>query len=223
MGSAQTRKVLARHGVPAEMYGVKIGDLKPIAKKLKGNQSLACDLYATGNYDAMYLAGLVADGTLMTKRQLQSWAKGATCGMISDYAVPSVVCESTHAHDLAVKWIDSGRSLIASCGWCTLSGIVALTPDEELDLSELKSLLDRIVNDIDDAADPVRYAMNRFVIAVGTYVKPLLKQAKQTAKALGKVDVEMGETSCQVPLASAAIIKVEKKGRVGKKRRTLKC
>jgi len=54
-GSAQTRKVLARHGVPEQMFGVKIGDLKPIAKKIKGRQALACELYAAGNYDAMYL------------------------------------------------------------------------------------------------------------------------------------------------------------------------
>ena len=65
--------------------------------------------------------------------------------------------------------------------------------------------------------------MNGFVIAVGTYVKPLLKQAKATAKKIGKVDVQMGETSCKVPLATEYIAKVEKMGRVGKKRKTMKC
>lgn len=222
-GTAQTRKVLARHGMPAEMFGVKIGDLKPIAKQIKGKQDLACELYETGNYDAMYLAGMVANGALMTKKQLQSWAKSANCGMIAEYAVPGVVCESPHAHVLAVQWINARKPMTASCGWCTYSGIVATQPDDELDLSEIRELLARIANDIDSAADRVRYTMNGFVIAVGSYVKPLLKVARQTAKTIGQVEVDMGETACQVPHAFEYIRKVETAGRVGKKRKTLKC
>ena len=60
-GSEQTRKTYRRHGAPEDMFGVKIGDLKVIAKKIKGQQALACELYDTDNIDAMYLAGIVAD------------------------------------------------------------------------------------------------------------------------------------------------------------------
>ena len=65
--------------------------------------------------------------------------------------------------------------------------------------------------------------MNGFVIAVGGGVKPLSKRAKAVAKKLGKVDVQMGGTSCKVPLALEMITKIEKMGRVGKKRKTIKC
>jgi hypothetical protein len=65
--------------------------------------------------------------------------------------------------------------------------------------------------------------MNGFVISVGTYVKPLLKHAKAVAKKIGAVEVDMGDTACRVPLATAYIAKVEKMGRVGKKRKTMKC
>ena len=64
---------------------------------------------------------------------------------------------------------------------------------------------------------------NGFVIAVGTYVKPLSKKAKSIARRLGKVEVELGGTSCKVPLATEAISKAEKAGRAGKKRKTIKC
>ncbi|MGA2511954.1 MAG: DNA alkylation repair protein, partial [Candidatus Acidiferrales bacterium] len=61
-GSERTRKTYARHGMPADRtFGVSIADLKVIAKMIKGQQALACELYETGNVDAMYLAGLVAD------------------------------------------------------------------------------------------------------------------------------------------------------------------
>ncbi len=62
-----------------------------------------------------------------------------------------------------------------------------------------------------------------FVIAVGTYVKPLLKKAKAVAKTIGTVSADMGDTACKVPLASAYIEKVETAGRIGKKRKTIKC
>ncbi len=222
-GSEQTRKTYRRHGAPEAMFGVKIGDLKVIAKKIKGQQSLACELYDTGNIDAMYLAGIVADGSQMTKRQLQSWVKGANWHMLSEYTVPGVATESPHARELALKWIDSNKKSIACSGWCTYAGIVAVTPDDDLDLKEIKELVNRVVKQIHTAPNRVRYPMNGFIIAVGSYVKPLLKQAKAAAKKTSKVSVDMGDTSCKVPDALPYIEKVEAAGRVGKKRKTIKC
>jgi 3-methyladenine DNA glycosylase AlkD len=222
-GDAQTRKTYARHGAPPDMLGVKIGDLKVIAKKIKGNQALACELYETGNPDAMYLAGMVADGSKMPKKQLEGWANGATWHMLSEYTVPGVASESEHARELALKWIRSKKESIASGGWCTYAGLVATRPDEELDLAEIQGLLDQIVKEIHTAPNHVRYTMNSFVIAVAAYVKPLLKRAKEAAKAIGTVAVDMGDTSCKVPQGLAYIEKIEAMGRVGKKRKTMKC
>ncbi len=223
LGSEQTRKIYARHGIDGDVYGVKVGDLKKVAKKIKGNQELACELYDTGNHDAMYLAGIVADGSKMTKQQLESWAKASKNSWHCDYTVPGVATESKHTHSLALKWMKSRKEPIACAGWNTYVGLIATRADDELDLDEIKSLLNQIVDTIDDAPNGVRYVMNGFVIAVGTYVKPLLRQAKSTAKKIGKVEVDMGDTSCKVPLATEYIAKVESMGRVGKKRKTIKC
>lgn len=222
-GSEQTRKTFRRHGAPEEMFGVKVGDLKPIAKRIKGQQQLACELYDTGNSDAMYLAGLVVDGAQMARRQLNDWAKKASWYMISEYTVPGVAAESEYARDLALKWMNAKKESVAACGWCTYVGILATRADDELDLDEIKRLLKRAERDIAAAPNRVRYCMNDFIIAVGTYVKPLLAQAKATAKKVGKVEVDMGETACKVPLAAEYIAKVEKMGRVGRKRKTMKC
>jgi hypothetical protein len=83
--------------------------------------------------------------------------------------------------------------------------------------------MEGIPKQIDSQGDRIRYCMNGFVICVGTYVKPLLKQAKATAKKLGKVEVNMGDTACRVPVASEMIQKVESMDRVGKKRKSAKC
>jgi len=55
------------------------------------------------------------------------------------------------------------------------------------------------------------------------YVHPLLKQAKAAARQIGVVSVNMGETACKVPLATADIEKAEKTGKLGHKRKTIRC
>lgn len=222
-GNPERQKLFKKHGAGDRLFGVSVADMKVIAKTIKGEQDLAYELYDTGNYDAMYLAGMVADGKQMTKRQLQSWARAADWSMISEYTVPRVASESKHARDLAMKWIDSKKEHVASCGWNTYAGIVTTTPDDQLDLAEIKALLKRIESEIDASANRVRYTMNGFVIAVGGYVTPLTKQAKATAKKLGKVSVDMHGTSCKVPLALEYIEKMEASGRQGKKRKTIRC
>lgn len=222
-GSEQTRKIFKKHGAGDNMYGVKVADMKVIAKTIKGEHDLACELFDTGNYDAMYLAGMVADGKKMNKTQLNGWAKNAGWQMISEYTVPWVASESPHGRDVAMKWMDAKKEHVAAAGWNTYSGLLATIDDDDLDLKEVKALLKRVEKEIDGAAGRVRYCMNGFVIAVGSYVTSLAKEAKATAKKLGKVEVDMGGTACKVPLATDYIAKIEKMGRVGKKRKTIRC
>jgi 3-methyladenine DNA glycosylase AlkD len=224
MASEQTRKTFIRQGVPEDrLIGVKVGDMKKLLKQIKGDQPLAMKIYATGNFDAMYLAGLAADGSKMTRKQLETWARQAEFSMISEYTIPGVAAESEYAVSLANKWIESRKEHIAASGWATWAAIVATQPDENLDLDRIETLVDRVIEEVHTAPNRVRYTMNGFVISVGGYVKPLLSQAKAAAKRIGKVDVNMGDTACKVPLATEYIAKIEDKGRVGKKRATVKC
>ena len=223
LGTEQTRKTFARHGAPDGFFGVKVADLKTVAKKIKGEQDLAMELYDTGNGDAQYLAGMVADGTKMNKTQLENWAKKSSWHMVGEYTVPWVASENPNGRALAMKWIKSKKENIASSGWNTYSALLAILPDDELDLDEIKTLLKTIETEVNKSGERVKYCMNGFVIAVGTYVKSLLKQAKATAKKIGHVEVNMGDTACKVPNALPYIEKIEGMGRVGKKRKTVRC
>jgi 3-methyladenine DNA glycosylase AlkD len=221
--SPSTKKTLLRHGAVEPIFGVKIGDMKPMLKKLKGQQELAMDLYATKNSDAMYLAGLIADGSKMTRKQLEQWAKDATWHMIAGYTVPWVASEHPQAVAIAMKWIDSKKELIANAGWGTLSSVVAIIPDEDLPIDTLTELLDRVATNIKTAPDRIRYAMNYFIICVGTYVLPLASKAMATAKKMGVVEVDMGDTDCKVPDAASYIIKSRRGQKVAPKRKTTRC
>lgn len=222
-GSASTKKTLIRHGAVEPLFGVRIGDLKPLVKQLKGQQDLALQLYATGNSDAMYLAGLIADGTQMTRKQLDQWASGATWQMISGSCVAWVAAEHPEGFAAASKWIASPKELVAIAGWSTLAAIAATVPDEKLPLKKFDALLDLCAKTIKAVPDHVRYAMNSFIISCGAYIQPLGEKAVTTARRIGAVDVDMGDTACQVPDAESYILKSRRGLPIAPKRRSLRC
>lgn len=222
-GSESIKKIFLNHGATEPMYGVKIADLKVIQKKVKKDHGLAMALFETGNYDAMYLAGLIADESKMSKKDIQQWAERSHSSGISEYTVSWVAAESEYGWELGMKWIDSPKENIASAGWNTLSGVMAMKPDNELDIATIKELLQRIIKEIHSAPNRVRYTMNGFVIGVGACIKELTKEAIETSKKIGDVYVDMEGTACKVPAAVEYIKKMEAKGYIGKKKKTVKC
>lgn len=223
LGNEATKKTLMRHGAREPFFGVRVGDLKALVKKIKTDHALALELYDTGNSDAMYLAGLVADPMAFTKPQLKKWAKGAYWYMLSGFTVPWCASESKFGRELALEWIDSDSEQITNAGWCTYASLLAVKPDGELNLKEVEGLMARAKREIGGAPNRVRYAMNNFVICAGCYVEPLLAKAKAVAKVLGEVEVDMGDTACKVPVALEYIEKLERAGRVGTKRKRAAC
>jgi 3-methyladenine DNA glycosylase AlkD len=222
-GESYKKLLMKNYGVKEPCFGVKIGDMKKIQKRIKKNYQLALDLYDTGNYDAMYFAGLIADDSRMTQDDLQTWVEKADVAALAGATVAWVAAGSPHGWEMALKWIESPKSHIAEAGWCTLSCLVSLKDDAELDLPKLKELAARVQKTIHQAPDTARYAMNGFIIAVASHVEPLTKLALDTAEKIGEVKVDMGNTACQVPFAPDYIRKVEKRGEIGKKRKSVKC
>lgn len=223
LGSESTKRVLKKHGAKEPFFGVKIMDLKPLAKQLKGRQELALELYATGNGDAQYLAGMIADGRKMSAGELQVWSETASWDMISGTIVPWVASEHPEGVALAEKWIGSPNEQTARAGWNTLGAILATVPDDRLPMARFDKLLDRVVHTMNKAPDGVRYTMNNFVINCGTYLAPLGDKAIATACSVGRVDVDMGDTACKVPDAETYILKSRRGAAVASKRKTVRC
>jgi 3-methyladenine DNA glycosylase AlkD len=222
LGASSYKKVLLNHGIKEPVLGVKIEELKRIQKRVKKDHLLALGLFDTGIYDAQYLAGLIADETKMTKKDLRHWLATGNCTALCGSIVAQVAAESDHGRELALEWIESKDENTAQTGWQTLASFVAITDDAELDLPELERLVRRVGKTIHAQPNHVRYAMNGFLIAVGSYVRTLTDLALRTADAVGPVTVDMGNTACQVPLASAYIEKVAKRGAIGKKRKSVR-
>ncbi|GAA4464963.1 DNA alkylation repair protein [Nemorincola caseinilytica] len=223
MGEASYKNVMLKHGVKEPFYGVKIEEMKKIAKQVKNGHDIALKLYDSGIYDAMYLAGLMAEPQKMTRPQLQKWAQKANAPILREYTAPWVAAESPYGLEKALEWIASGNEHLSTTGWATLSSVVTITQDKDLDMQLLKDLLKKVAATIHASGNREKLAMNGFVMAVGIHVKELNELAKQTAREIGKVKADMGDTACKIPVALEYIEKAEGKNAIGKKKRSARC
>lgn len=223
VGDETIRRILRKHGAQEPCFGVRIENLKFILKQSQASHDLAMKLFASGNFDAMYLAGLMMDGATMSREELQAWCQTNYGSSISSYTVPWCAAESRFGFELALEWIESDREFVAVSGWNTLGSILLITEDAQLDITSYRTLLQGLPSRIRTAQNRVKEAMNGYVIAAGSAVTALTADALVVADQLGRVVVDVGDTACKIPDARASIEKVQLKGRIGHKKKTAKC
>ena len=101
LGKERTKKMYLSNGAVEPLFGVTTGSMKPMRKAIKIDQDLAEELYASGNYDAMYFAGVIADANAMTEADYDRWMDQAYCFMLADWVVAVTLSEANIAQEVA--------------------------------------------------------------------------------------------------------------------------
>ncbi|KRE32850.1 DNA alkylation repair protein [Paenibacillus sp. Soil724D2] len=223
LGKERTKKIYVSNGAHEPLFGVATGDMKPIAKKIKINQPLAEQLYNTGNYDAMYFAGIIADPKAMTEADFERWMDAAYFYMLSDFVVAVTLAETDIAQEVADKWIASGEELRMSAGWSCYCWLLGNRPDGEFSESKIANMLEIVRNTIHDSPERTKYAMNSFIYTVGVSYMPLHNKAVETAMAVGPVEVKRDKKKSSFLQASENIQKGVDRGQLGFKRKHVRC
>jgi 3-methyladenine DNA glycosylase AlkD len=195
-GTAQNRKVYARHGVDTDMFGVSYANLGKLKKKIKVDHNLAESLWATRNHDARILATMVADPGLLTSSQLELWVKELSNYPVTD-AFSGLAAKTSYTQKKLEKWTRSKKEFVSRAGWNLLTRLAM--DDEDLPDSYFESYLEIIERDIHSEKNRVKDAMNYALIAIGTRNPKMQKKAIAAAKRIGKVEVDHGETGCKTP------------------------
>ena len=91
LGTAQNRKIYVRHGSNKAMFGVSFANLKILTKKIKKNHPLALKLWATGNMDAMILATMIADPSMLKDNEIREWVKSCDYYPLTDSFAKEIV------------------------------------------------------------------------------------------------------------------------------------
>jgi 3-methyladenine DNA glycosylase AlkD len=223
LGKERMKKMYISNGAHEPLFGVATGAMKPIAKKIKINQPLAEELYATGNYDAMYFAGIIADPKGMTESDFERWMDGAYFYMLSDNVVSVTLAEADIAQDVADKWIASGEELRMSAGWSCYCWLLGNRKDAEFSESKLAQMLEVVEQTINDSPERTKSSMMNFIYTVGISYLPLHEKAVETAKAVGTIEIKREKKKSSFVNAYENIQKEVDRGRLGFKRKYVRC
>ena len=214
LGSEQTRNTYRRHGIGENQFGVSYANLGKLQRRIRRDHQLALSLWETGNHDARVLATMVADPEKVNDKLLDSWVH-----QLDNYPLTDALSVFTSATPLAKKkavaWKKSKVEWIGRAGWIILARLA--NEDKELPDSYFEPFLDEIERGIHSKKNRVREAMNTALIAIGIRSPALRERAQAVAAAIGKVEVEHGETNCKTPDAADYIRKaVERRKKLGK-------
>ncbi|MGG1518171.1 DNA alkylation repair protein [Paenibacillus oryzisoli] len=223
LGKERLKKMYISNGAHEPLFGIATGAMKPMSKQIKKNQPLAEQLYATGNYDAMYFAGVIADPKAMTEADFERWIEDAYFYMLSDYVVAVTLAETDIAQAVADRWIASGKELRRSAGWSCYCWLLGSRPDGEFAESKLADMLTLVQETIHDAPERTKYAMNNFIFTVATSYSALHERAVETAQAVGPVEVQGDKKKSKFLNASDNIQKAVARGQLGFKRKYVRC
>lgn len=206
LGTAQNRKIYTRHGVGPQQFGVSVANIKALKKRIKRDHALAQALWSTGNHDARVLATHIADPAQATREQLMAWAHDLDNYVVTD-ALTVYIRQTPLVMELMTALVDAGGEWRETLGWSLLGALAY--DDHTLHEDFFTPYLATIERDIHQRQNRVRYAMNNALISIGMRGGELQRQALAVAKAIGKVEVDHGETSCETPDAASYMLKTK--------------
>ena len=172
----------------------------------------------------MYFAGIIADPKAMTESDYDRWMDAAYFYMLSDYVVAVTLSESDIAQEVADKWIASGEELRMSAGWSCYCWLLGNRPRTlNFQKARFPICLIYVKNTIHDSPERTKSAMNNFLYTVGISYLPLHEKAVETAKAIGTVEVKRDKKKSSFLNAYESIQKEVDKGKLGFKRKYVRC
>ena len=125
-GTQRTVSGMARYGLEAKRaFGVPMGTLLTLAKKLGKDQALSLALWESGWYEARLLAALVGDPARVTRRQMDSWAAGFENWGDCDTVCFKLFDQTPLAWERARKWSASPREYVRRGGFVLMACLAA--------------------------------------------------------------------------------------------------
>jgi 3-methyladenine DNA glycosylase AlkD len=188
LGDDARRKHNAKAGAPENQFGVKLGDIRALAKKIKTDHQLALKLWDTGNVEAQLLATLIIQPASLSADELDKLTRSTTCAQVADWLNSYVVAEHAEKEALRQKWMKAKEKdrWAARAGWhFTASAINKGTASKGADGLDLAALLDRIEKEMPKAQPEVQWTMNNTLAAIGIHDARLRQRAIAIGEKIG--------------------------------------
>jgi 3-methyladenine DNA glycosylase AlkD len=205
LGNEKTRTHNTKYGASNNQFGVKHGDIRVLAKKIKTNHELALALWKTGNIDAQLLATHLIKPKDLSAKEMDRMVRSVTFAHVADWLHAYVVKQHPDNETLRQEWVATDDRWAARTGWSLTAERVVKSP-EGLDLP---ALLDRIESEMGDTDPVVQWTMNSTLAEIGIHFPELRKRAIAIGETLGiyrDYPVSKGCTSPFAPIWIKAMV-----------------
>ena len=197
LGTEKMRAFNAKNGAGDNQFGVKMGDIRVLAKKIKSNHELALELWATNIIEAQLLAILLLKPRLLSSDELEQMVRSATYIQVADWLNSYVVKKHPNKETLRVAWLESNDPMALRAGWSLTAERIARDPDG----LALPAILDRIETELAGAVPDVQWTMNQALAEIGIHHVGQRARAINIGESLGVYRDYPVSKGCTSPFA----------------------
>ncbi len=181
LGNEKVRAQNKKNGADDNQFGVRLGDIRKLAKEIKSNPELAAALWETENFDARLLAILLLKPQHLSRDEVDRMVRSANVTQVADWLTAYVVKKHPDKEALRQAWMHDDDPWAARAGWSLTSERIDKDPDG-LDLS---ALLDRIEAEMGSAVAEVQWTMNFCLAGIGIHYPEHRDRALAIGERLG--------------------------------------
>jgi len=180
-GSERLRAQNARHGVDQPQFGVKMGDIRAMAKRIKKNHPLAIDLWSSGYFEGQMLALLILNPCELTVEDMDGMVQSIRSPQVADWFGTNVSKNHPDKEQARQIWMVSDHSWALRAGWSLTAERIA----KDADGLNLEALLERIATEMPTASPQVQWMMNTTLAFIGIHHAALREQAVTLGERMG--------------------------------------
>lgn len=181
LGDAKVRAQNAKQGAGENQFGVALGEIRKLAKRIGTDHALALELWKTGNADAQFLAALLMEPKELSAKELDGLVRTISFSRVADWLNSNVVPNHPEKEALRKKWMRDNDSWAARAGWSLTAERIA----DDSDGIDLDGLLDRVEKEMAGAAPEAQWTMNSALAAIGIHHEKHRKRAIAIGEKLG--------------------------------------
>lgn len=181
LGHEKVRAQNRKRGAGDDQFGVRLGDIRKLAKKIRNDDALAAALWDTGNIDARLLAILLIDPAKLSRDELDRRVRSVDFAGVADWLSAYVVRRHPDKELLRQRWMEDESPWAARAGWDLTSEKIGKNPDG----LDLPALLDRIESEMAGAAPEAQWTMNFCLAGIGIHFPEHRERAIAIGEALG--------------------------------------
>lgn len=176
-------------------FGMGVTQIKEVAKKIDRNHQLALELWELPVYEAKVLATLLDEPGYITKEQVKRQTKEIDFWLLSNYYCSNLLSKVNFMKEQMEEWIEHPDAGLRRCGFLLLYNYAKDNKNAEDEY--FVKYISRIEKEIQTEENFVKDAMNTALFMMGQRSRKLNKKAIDTAKRIGKIEVNYGDNSCQ--------------------------